>query len=78
MSSRTRKAECHTRRKQRHEAKRAAKRESARSHSKQTPRSERNSYNTFPAWLAKSGTRNMAWWTQWGTPVKQWTRSKAA
>lgn len=77
MSNRTRKQDAHRARRQRHENKRAQKRESARAYSKPTPRSERNSYNTFPAWLS-GASRSMAWLGQWGTPAKAWTRSKAA
>lgn len=78
MSNKLRKQDCARARGQKHRDKRRDKREAARSHHKETPKSERNSYNTFPAWLMNSGTRNMAWWGQWGTPVKHWARSKAA
>lgn len=78
MSGKLRKSQAHTARKQRHADARRDKREATRSHSKQTPRSERNRYNTFPSWLTSSNMRNPAWWSQWGTPAKQWTRSKVA
>lgn len=65
MSNKLRKQDCARARGQKHRDKRRDKREAARSHHKETPRSQRSRSNViqFPTWAL---------------PVRQWSRKVAA